>query len=222
MTRRDSLLAALVATVWGLNFVVIEVGMGDVPPLLFVAARFVVVIFPAVLLVPRPAIGWRTVAAVGTFMSLGQFALLYVAMDAGLPPGLAALVLQAQAVLTVLVAAAALRERPTGRQTVGVVLATLGLVVVALGRDGDVPLVALLTCLLAALSWAVGNVVSRASGAAAAAAGGAGRAAGLSLTVWSAVVVPVPLVLLSLVVDGPAGVAAGVQAFGWAALASTS
>ncbi|QSR27293.1 EamA family transporter [Nocardioides aromaticivorans] len=211
MTRKDQALAALVAVIWGFNFVVIDWGMGDVPPLLFLAARFLAVVVPAVFLLPRPPVPWRTVAAVGVFMSLGQFGFLYVAMDAGMPPGLAGLVLQAQVVLTIALAAVVLRERPTRPQVAGVLLGAVGLVVVGLGRGGHVPAIALLLCLSAALMWAIGNVVSRASGA----------TGGLSLTVWSALVVPVPLVLLSLVVDGPSAVADGVAAFGWRAGLST-
>lgn len=211
VNRRDSLLAALVATVWGFNFVVIDWGMGDVPPLLFLAARFALVVVPAVFLVGRPAAPWHVVALIGVFMSLGQFGFLYVGMAAGMPPGLAALVLQAQVIFTVLIAAGALRELPTAAQVAGVVLGSVGLLVVAVGRGGHVPLLALALCLLAALSWGVGNVLSRASGV----------KGGLSLTVWSALVVPVPLVALSLVLDGPAALADGVAAFGWAALLST-
>src|SRR3954471_13372776 len=211
VNRRDSLLAALVATVWGFNFVVIDWGMKDVPPLLFAAIRFTLVVFPAVLLVRRPAAPWRTVAAVGAFMSLGQFGLLYVSMDAGMPPGLAALVLQAQVIFTVVIAAGALRERPTRPQAVGVALGSIGLVVVAVGRGGHVPLGALALCLLGALSWGIGNVVSRASGV----------QGGLSLTVWSAVVVPVPMLALSLVVDGPSVVGDALASFSWQAAVST-
>ncbi|WP_231388876.1 EamA family transporter [Marmoricola sp. URHB0036] len=212
VNRRDSLLAALVATVWGFNFVVIDWGMKDVPPLLFAAIRFTLVVFPAVLLVRRPAARWRTVAAVGAFMSLGQFGLLYVSMDAGMPPGLAALVLQAQVIFTVVIAAGALRERPTRPQAVGVALGSIGLVVVAVGRGGHVPLGALVLCLLAALSWGIGNVVSRASGV----------TGGLSLTVWSAAVVPVPLFALSLVLDGPATVGTALASLSWQAIVSTA
>ena len=211
MNRKDQSLAALVATLWGFNFVVIDWGMGDVPPLLFLAARFCVVVVPAVFLIKPPPVPWRTVAAVGVFMSLGQFAFLYVAMDAGLPPGLAGLVLQAQVVFTIIIAAVALRESPTHAQTAGVVLGVAGLVVVAVGRGGQVTLVAIGLCLLGALMWGIGNVVSRASGA----------SGGLSLTVWSALVVPIPLVLLSLVIDGPAAMADGMAAFGPKAALST-
>ena len=211
MNTRDSLLAALVATIWGFNFVVIDWGMHGVPPLLFVAIRFALVVVPAIFLVRRPAAPWRVVAAVGVFMSLGQFGFLYVAMAAGLTPGLAALVLQAQVIFTVVIAAGVLRERPTGAQVVGVLLGTGGLCVVALGRGGHVTAAALGLCLLAALSWGIGNVVSRASGI----------SGGLSLTVWSAAVVPVPLFALSLIVDGPATVVDALSAFSWQAVVST-
>jgi O-acetylserine/cysteine efflux transporter len=211
VNRRDALLAVLVATLWGVNFVVIDRGMVGIPPLLFLAIRFVAVLALAIWFVPRPPVPWRTVAGVGAFMSLGQFGFLYVSMAAGMPPGLASLVLQAQVVLTIVIAAGALREVPTTYQLAGVGLGAVGLVTVGLGRGGHVPLGALLLCLAAALSWAVGNVISRASGA----------TGGLSLTVWSALVVPVPALALSLLVDGPAGVRDGLAAFGWQAALST-
>ena len=103
MSARDSLLAALVAVIWGLNFVVIDWGMHGVPPLLFAAIRFTAVVLPAVFLVPRPQVGWRPVVLVGVFMSMGQFGFLYASLHAGMPPGLAALVLQAQVIFTVLI-----------------------------------------------------------------------------------------------------------------------
>jgi len=211
VSRRDCSLAALVALVWGLNFVVIDWGMEGVPPLLFLALRFCAVLVPAIWLVPRPTVGWPVVLAVGAFMSLGQFAFLYLALDVGLSPGLASLVLQAQVILTIVLAAGVLRERPTTAQAIGVGVGAVGLLVVALGRGGSVPLLGLGLCLLAALAWAVGNVVARSAGA----------VGGLSLTVWSALVVPVPALLLSLLVDGPGGVAAGLAAFGWQAALST-
>ncbi|MDR7311713.1 O-acetylserine/cysteine efflux transporter [Nocardioides luteus] len=217
MNRRDSLLAVLVAVLWGFNFIVIDWGLEpreghSVPPLLLLAARFVLVAFPAVFLLPRPEAPWRVIVAVGVFMSMGQFGLLYTGMAAGMPPGLAGLVLQAQVVLTIVIAAGVLRERPSPMQVAGVLAGAVGLVVVALGRGGHVPAVALLLCLLAALSWAIGNVISRA----------AKVPGGLGLTVWSALVVPLPLLALSLVIDGPDGVRDGVAAFGWEALVSTA
>ena len=232
MPLRPSLLAVLVAVVWGVNFVVIDLGLGDVPPTLFVALRFLVVLVPAVFLVPRPRARWRDVLLVGTFMSLGQFGLLYTALSLGMPAGLASLVLQAQVGLTVLFAAAALREVPTRAQLVGVLVGAAGLVVVGVGRSASTPALAFVVTLAAAASWAVGNVVARRAGSRRDLAspsrdqgspsrdqgstsrdqgstsrdqGSPSRPGleGLSMTVWSALVVPVPMLGLSLALDGP-------------------
>ncbi len=211
MNLRDSLFAAAVAVIWGFNFVVIDWGMHDVPPLLFAAIRFTVVLLPAIFLVKRPDAPWRTVLGVGAFMSLGQFGFLYVSMDAGMSPGLAALVLQAQVIFTIVIAAGWLREIPTPLQVAGVALGSIGLVVVGIGRGGHVSAVALMLCLLGALSWGIGNVISRASGI----------QGGLSLTIWSALVVPVPLLILSLAINGPGAVGDALTGFGWQAVLST-
>ena len=190
---RDALLAIMVAVIWGANFVVIDAGLTGVPPLLYVAMRFTVVLLPAVFLIPRPAVPWRTLALVGLLMSAGQFGLLYSALAAGLPPGLASLVVQAQVLFTVGLAALHLHERPSARQLVGTLVGAGGLALVAAGRSAQTPLLGLLLALAAALSWATGNIVSRQ----------AKVASGLSLTVWSALFVPLPLLALALLVNGP-------------------
>jgi O-acetylserine/cysteine efflux transporter len=210
VNRRDTFLMAGVAALWGFNFVVIDWGMGTVPPLLFAAIRFSVVSL-ACFFVPRPPVPLRTVAAVGAFMSLGQFGFLYLALHLGMGPGLAALVLNSQAVFTIVIASLALRERPSRAQVTGIGLGVVGLFVVAFGMGGHAPLAALGLCLLAGLSWGAGNVVSRASHA----------PGGLALTVWSATVAPVPLLGLSLLIDGPAAVGHGLTQLGWNGVLST-
>jgi O-acetylserine/cysteine efflux transporter len=199
---RHSLLAALVAVLWGLNFVAIELGLHadgrDVPPLLFVAMRFALVVFPWIFFVRKPDVSWAAILGVGLFMSAGQFGLLYLALALGMPAGLASLVLQAQVLLTVLLAAAFLGEHPSRRQIAGVVLGVAGLAVVALGRSAVAPLLPLIIVLGAALSWAAGNVIARKAKA----------ASGLGLVVWSGAVVPLPLAGLSLLIDGPEAVVA--------------
>lgn len=210
------LLAAGVAAAWGFNFLVIDWGMPGIPPLLFVAIRFAVVA-AFVVVVPRPAASWSSIVGIGLFMSLGQFGLLYTSLALGLQPGLAALLLQAQAVFTVVIAAGVLRETPTIGQGVGVAIGVVGLAAVAVGRGGDAPALAVVLALGAALSWAVGNVLSRRAGVVV----GRGRLGVLSLTVWSALVVPVPALVLAFLVDGPSEIAAGLAAFGGRAALST-
>ncbi|UKA50687.1 EamA family transporter [Arthrobacter sp. FW305-123] len=194
---RHSALAVVVAVLWGINFVAIDLGLHtngrEVPPLLFVAMRFLLVVFPFILFIRKPEVGWKAIIGVGLFMSAGQFGLLYLGMALGMPAGLASLVLQAQVLFTIVIAARVLGERPSRRQMAGVVLGVAGLAVVAWGRSAVAPVLPLMIVLAAALSWAVGNVVARHSKA----------ASGLGLVVWSGAVVPVPLAGLSLIVDGP-------------------
>lgn len=194
---RDSFLAVVVALLWGLNFVAIDIGLHaggqNFPPLLFVAMRFVLVVVPWIFFVRKPAVSWKAIIGVGLFMSAGQFGLLYLAMALGMPAGLASLVLQAQVLLTVLLAAAFLGERPSRRQLAGVALGVAGLALVAVGRSAVAPLLPLVIVLAAALSWAAGNVIARKARA----------ASGLGLVVWSGAVVPLPLAALSVLVDGP-------------------
>ncbi|WP_197273576.1 MULTISPECIES: EamA family transporter [Micrococcaceae] len=200
MNLRDTLLAIAVAVLWGLNFVAIDIGLHpagqEVPPLLFVAIRFVLVVFPCIFFIRKPDVSWAAIIGVGLFMSAGQFGLLYLAMALGMPAGLASLVLQAQVLLTILLASMFLGERPSRRQVGGVVLGVAGLAVVATGRSAVAPLLPLVIVLAAALSWAAGNVIARRAKA----------ASGLGLVVWSGAVVPLPLAGLSLVVDGPEAV----------------
>ena len=218
MPLRSSLAAVLVAVIWGINFVVIDLGLGGMPPTLFVALRFVAVLVPAIFLVPRPVARARDVVLIGCFMSLGQFSLLYTAIAIGMPAGIASLVLQAQVALTVVFAALALRERPTRSQLVGVLIGASGLLIVGLGRGAATPAVGFLVTLLAATSWAIGNVIARRAGATA----GAGPLSGLSMTVWSALVVPLPLLGLSLILDGPGVVWASLTHLTTAQLLSTA
>jgi O-acetylserine/cysteine efflux transporter len=91
------------------------------------------------------------------------------------------------------------------------VLGVAGLAVVAFGTGGQAPLAAVGLCLLAGLSWGIGNVVSRAARA----------PGGLGITVWSATVAPLPLLGLSLLIDGPAAVGHGLTHLGWHGVLST-
>ncbi|MDQ4504257.1 EamA family transporter [Sinomonas sp. ASV322] len=211
MKPQHSALAVLVAVIWGVNFVAIELGLRDVPPLVFAALRFALVAVPAMLFVPKPAVPWRVIAGVGLFMSAGQFGLVYLAMHWGMPAGLAPLVLQSQMLFTILLASVVLKERPTTAQLAGVGAGVVGLVLVALGRGAVAPLGPLVLVVLAGLSWGIGNTISRA----------ARGASGLGLVVWSAAVVPVPMLALAAIVDGPGAVVGSLAHLSAPALMST-
>jgi len=213
MPRRHVLVAVVVAVVWGVNFVVIHVGLEHFPPLLFAALRFALVAL-ALPFVPRPGVPWRSVAGVGVFMCTGQFALLFLGMAHGMPAGLASLVLQLQAAFTVALAVALLGERPGRSQLLGGALALAGIGVIAAGRAQGVPLGALAVTVGAAASWGVGNVITR----------HARPPHALGLLVWASLIPPLPLLGLSLLTEDLSAVtinAGGVAALLYVVILST-
>ena len=94
MPIRDVLLALLVVAIWGFNFVVIKLGLEDVPPLLLTALRFVFAAAPAVFFLRRPACPWQWVVLFGFVLGVVKFGLLFVGMKLGMPAGLSSIVLQ--------------------------------------------------------------------------------------------------------------------------------
>lgn len=212
MPRRHAVLALVVAVCWAVNFVVIAIGLESFPPLLFAALRFGLTAFPAIFFVARPDVRRLAVVAVGLFICVGQFGVLFVAMNIGLPAGLASVIAPLQPVFTIPLAVIALGERPSLRQVVGVAIAIAGLGAIVAGRAHGVPLLAVALGVASAASWGCGNVVTRA----------ARTKRPFSLLVWSSVVGPVPLLVLSLIFEGTGrwqSAASSLDASGIAALA---
>lgn len=207
MPLRDRLLALTVAVLWGLNFPAIHLSLEQFPPFFLVALRFALLAVPTLLLVPRPQAPVRWLIGYGVGFGVLQFAFLYLAMDTGMPTGLASLVLQASAPFTVLLGAVWLRERISARQAIGVGVAICGLGGIAALRAGDGASAGLLPVVLTlcgGLGWAFGNVSSRQ----------AHPDSPMRFMLWMSVVPPLPMLALSLVVDGPAAIGRSLTTLG--------
>lgn len=192
--------------VWGTNFVVIKVALGHLPPLTLALLRFLLVFFPMALIVPRPNVPWRNLAAYGVLIGAGQFGILFTAMRSDITPGLASLVVQTQAFFTISLAMRFSGERVTFYQLIALLLATTGLGTILLHTDGSATPLGIGLVLLAALSWSCGNMVSRA----------AGPVNMLGYVVWSALFAVPPLLGLALALEGPARMWSGIHAAdGW-------
>jgi O-acetylserine/cysteine efflux transporter len=193
MSPRHLLLALGLAAVWGVNFIVIEVGLAHFPPLLLSALRFVVAAVPAIFFYRSPGVPWRWVALVTLTLAVIQFGLVFTAMAAGMPPGLSSLVVQAQAPFTLLFAMLLLKERLTRQQVLGIAVALAGIAVIALDLGATSPLGAFLLLLGAAAAWGVGNIAMR-------------RAAPpdtLRFMVWVSALAAPPMIVLSAIFEGP-------------------
>lgn len=202
---RHLLLALIVVAIWGSNFVVIKLALGELPPLLFATLRFCFAVLPALLFLPRPKVAWRNLASYGVLIGVGQFGVLYLAMRTQISPGLASLVIQTQVFFTILLAMRLTHERLHAHQWLGLLLAASGLVVIGSHTDGSTTVLGLLMVLAAALAWALANMVGKQ----------AGRVNMLAYMVWSSAFAVPPLLLLSLWFEGSQQIADGVRQLSW-------
>jgi O-acetylserine/cysteine efflux transporter len=204
ISPRHIITALIVIFLWGMNFVVIKIGLQGVPPFLLGALRFVLVAFPAILFLPRPAIPFKWLLAYALAISLGQFAFLFSAMAVGMPAGLASLVLQAQAFFTVGLSAFIFGDKLRASNLLGMIIASLGLVLLGsaslVNSSSSVSILGFVLTLCAALSWACGNVINKKIGAI------SGSVSTLSMVAWSALIPIMPFFLLSYLFEGSAAI----------------
>jgi len=199
LSRGDLLRALGVVVIWGLNFVVMKVGLQDVGPMLLGAMRFALAALPFLLFVKVPNLPWRYVVGYGLAQGLGQFGFLFLGLKLGMTAGMASVVMQTQAFFTLLLAVPVLGERARGAQWLGLGVALAGLLLIATAHGegpGQMTLAGFVLTLSAAFMWAVSNLVARL----------ANRVADydpLPFIVWSSVFPIAPFLLLAVWMDGP-------------------
>jgi O-acetylserine/cysteine efflux transporter len=214
LSRGDLLRALAVVVIWGLNFVVMKIGLQGIGPMLLGALRFAAAALPFLLFVKFPALPWRYVAAYGLAQGLGQFGFLFLGLQMGMTAGMASVVMQTQAFFTLLLAVPVLGERARVSQGLGLLVALGGLVLIATAHGegpGQMTLAGFVLTLAAAFMWAVSNLVARL----------ASRVADYEpfpFIVWSSVFPVVPFVALALWMDGPSTVWAQVAGLSLAAV----
>jgi O-acetylserine/cysteine efflux transporter len=200
MPLRDRIAAALMVVIWGMNFVAMKFSLDVFPPLMLGAIRFAFVAFPAVLFVPRPKTSIRLLCLYGLTISFGQFAFVFSAIHVGMPTGLASLVLQTQAFISLGISALVFGDRLRASNFVGLALAFAGLALLmtASVAGHGVTLAGFLLTLCGATSWATGNIVTKTIG----------RVDTLGLVAWGALFPVLPFLACSLLLEG------GTQVFG--------
>lgn len=187
------LMLVLVAAAWGFNFVIIKLGLKDLPPILFSALRFSFAAVPLVFFIKKPQVPWRIIIGIGLVLGVVKFSLLFIGMDIGVSAGLASLLLQSQAFFTVILAMLLYGERPRPLQYAGILIAFLGMALIAGTVDQSFTLTGLALVLAAGLAWACSNMLMKK----------AGQVDMLQLIVWVSLIPPLPLLAISLAFEGP-------------------
>jgi O-acetylserine/cysteine efflux transporter len=191
MKPADVCIAVLVAVIWGLAFVASRIALNEFSPELMTTLRFAIAALPC-LFVRRPDVSWPLLIAIGFTLFLGQFLAQAFAIAHGVPVGLSSVIVQSQALFTIGFAALLFGELPSGVQTAGIGIATLGLLMICGTVGYDFSVAAFAVIMICPVSFAIGNILLR-------------RAQDVrmfDLFAWLCLVASVPLAALTLVSNG--------------------
>jgi O-acetylserine/cysteine efflux transporter len=133
------------------------------------------------------------VASYGLLVGVGQFGLMLYAMDGHITPGLASTIIQTQAFFTVALAVLANGERLGRSSLAGLAICGVGIAVIAGHTGGEVSLLGIALSLVAAMAWAIANIVAKR----------AGPINALALVAWSNLFAIGPLFAAALLFEGP-------------------
>ena len=192
MKPADVCIAVLVAVIWGLAFVASRIALNEFSPELMPPLRFAIAALPC-LFVKKPDVSWPLLIAISFSLFLGQFLAQAFAIAHGVPVGLSSVIVQSQALFTIGFAAVLFGELPSRVQTIGIGIATLGLLMICGTVGYDFSVGAFAVIMICPVSFAIGNILLR-------------RAQDVrmfDLFAWLCLVASVPLAALALVSNGP-------------------
>ncbi len=202
--------ALLVTFIWGTNFVLLRYALDELAPFTLAALRFLFVAFPLVFFLPKPKIAWRYIASYGLLIGVGQFGLLFWAMQADITPGVASLLIQLQVFFTVLLTVFSLKETVSKLQWVAMTIGFVGLLVVVLNTNEATTAAGVIIVLVAAFSWASGNMIVKHIGAVDA----------FAFLAWSSLFSIPPLAFMAIYQTGLTDVVSSVANASWFAWAT--
>lgn len=157
VSLRDVLILLLVVNGWAFNVIAMKFGLMELPPLFMLTLRFVLV---AAILLPFHRLTWRQlpgmVLLAFTF-GFVHFGLMVIGMQTA-DAGTTAVFIQMGTPIAMLLAAVWLKERLNYRQIAGVVVAFLGVIILA-GSPALEHWQGMLWLLISACGWACSTVI---------------------------------------------------------------
>lgn len=160
----------LLSAIWGASYMLIKIGVAEMPPLTFAMVRVFVATLTLTTIVgagrqpvPRAARDWRRFVVVGAFNILVPFSAISWGTQ-HIPSGVAAILNATMPLFVLIIAAATGTEALTWARVAGLAMGFGGIVVLTLPRLGEglsVSLWGSLAVVLAALSYAGATVYAR-------------------------------------------------------------
>lgn len=205
MNIKRLILIFLLIFIWGFNFVVIQVGLQGVPPLFLVFARFFLTCFPAIFFFERPKAPFGRVVLYSLLIFVLQFSLFFIGMSLGVPPGLASILMQVHIFFSLLLAIVMFHEKIKLLQVLGALISFSGIGYVAMHIEGNISLSGFFLVIASAGFWGMGSAISKTLG----------KINMVSLVIWGSLIAWPPLLLLSLVIEGPARILHSLEHLSW-------
>lgn len=190
MKFHDILLTLLVVFLWGVNFAAIKVGVNHFPPIFMTGLRFVLVAGVLVPFFRFPTAQAGRILGLSVVFGVFHFGTVFLGIT-GVDAAVAAIVLQLGVPFTALLAWRILGDRFGMRLITGMVLAFLGVVILAGEPKTASSLPHMLVLVLSALAWGYANIQIKQIG----------PINPLCLTAWMAMFAMPQLLILSAVVE---------------------
>ena len=192
MSIKDFGLAVLITAIWGVNFSVIKVGLSSLDPFTLSGLRFLLCAIPLVFFIKKPDVSMKYVVAYGLIFGVGLWGMVSLGIHFGVSAGMASLVLQMSAFLTVILGVLLLKDNIDGVKILGFFIAIVGIGFIASVTDGSVTLLGLALVLLGALAMSVTMIIVKISGAKRI----------FSFIIWASLFSPIPLFILAYLTQG--------------------
>lgn len=202
------LLALCVIFLWGMNFSFMKMGLSQMDPFILTALRFLFAAVPAVFFIKRPQVSFSIIALYGLVFGVGLWGMMTLAINAGVSAGMASLLLQSSAFISVIIGVIFFKEVVGVIKLIGLFIAISGLVLSMTITDGSITILGCIFVIIAASAMSASLLIVK----------WAQVKEMFSFIVWSCLFAPIPLLLLSWVTFGTQGFinfAGNVGPVGW-------
>lgn len=158
MKQVDVIIAILVAVIWGMGFIVAKAAMSHFSPILLMALRFTLTTFCLIWFFRPPPALYKNLFWIALVSAALQYSLTFNGVN-GIDASTAALLIQLEVPFGLILAWIILGDRISVKQTVGIAVAFVGVVLIVGEPNLSNDLVYVFMVIGGAFTWAVGQIM---------------------------------------------------------------
>lgn len=192
MSVKDFSLAILITAIWGVNFSFLKMGLESLDAFTLAGLRFLFCAIPLVFFIKKPDVHMIYVVVYGLTFGVGLWGMVSLGIYFGASAGMASLILQISAFITVLLGVVFLGDSIDRVKVLGFAIAIVGLAFIFTVTDGSVTAIGLMLVLLGALAMSATNIIVKISGV----------KRMFAFIIWSSLFSPIPLFLIAYFTQG--------------------